>query len=71
MDYGLQPREFKSFLQASEEAAISRLYGGIHYRSAIDDGVVMGRKVGALLVQRIETRKKTLALEQANVTTSK
>jgi hypothetical protein len=65
MDYGLPPREFQSFIQASEEAAVSRLYGGIHYRSAIDDGVVMGRKVGNHLVQRIETRKKTLALEQA------
>jgi hypothetical protein len=65
MDYGLPPREFKSFIQASEEAAVSRLYGGIHYRSAIDDGVVMGRKVGTHLVQRIETRNKTLVLGQA------
>jgi hypothetical protein len=64
MDFGLPPREFNSFIQASEEAAISRLYGGIHYRSAIEDGVVMGRKVGTHLIQRIETRKKTLALDQ-------
>lgn len=67
MDYGLPPRVFTSFIQASEEAAVSRLYGGIHYRSAIDDGVVMGRKVGTHLIQRVETRKKTLALEKAGI----
>jgi hypothetical protein len=29
---GLAPRSFGSFLGAADEAAISRLYGGIHFR---------------------------------------
>ena len=55
--YGLPARHFKSFLQAADEAAISRLYGGIHYRMAIDQGVVQGRKVGQYINQNIITEK--------------
>ena len=39
---GLAPRSFASFDAAAEEAAISRLYGGIHYRSAIEHGLRQG-----------------------------
>ncbi|MEP7267243.1 MAG: vanadium-dependent haloperoxidase [Saprospiraceae bacterium] len=39
-------RSFRSFDEAAQEAAISRLYGGIHYREAIDLGVSQGYKVG-------------------------
>ncbi len=38
-------RRFPSFWAAAEEAAISRLYGGIHFRSAIDRGLDQGRCV--------------------------
>ena len=40
------PRTFKSFYDFAAEAAISRLYGGIHYREAIEKGVEQGIKVG-------------------------
>ncbi|WP_455168645.1 vanadium-dependent haloperoxidase, partial [Aegicerativicinus sediminis] len=40
--YGLPPRKFNSFYEASAEAAESRLYGGIHYRSAIVNGLDQG-----------------------------
>lgn len=43
--FGLPEREFPSFLYASDEAAISRLYGGIHFRDAIDEGVKQGDKI--------------------------
>jgi hypothetical protein len=43
---GLAPRSFGSFLEAAREAAISRLYGGIHYRSAIEDGIAQGIRIG-------------------------
>jgi hypothetical protein len=43
---GLAPRSFGSFLAAADEAAISRLYGGIHYRAAIDNGLIQGRQIG-------------------------
>ena len=44
--FGLPAREFNSFNQAASEAAISRLYGGIHFRDACDNGVVQGTNVG-------------------------
>ncbi len=44
---GLPPRSFASFWTAADEAGISRLYGGIHYRAAIDRGLDQGRCIGA------------------------
>ena len=55
-DYGLPARSFASFEEAAAEAAISRLYGGIHYRMAIEEGIRQGRNVGELVVRRIRTR---------------
>ena len=43
---GLAPRMFDSWSELAEETAISRLYGGIHYRAAIDLGVVQGVALG-------------------------
>ncbi|MFD1808642.1 hypothetical protein ACFSHQ_12570 [Gemmobacter lanyuensis] len=37
-DDGLPVRSFSSFAAAADEAAVSRLYGGIHFRSAIERG---------------------------------
>lgn len=53
---GMQ-RHFDSFRQASDEASISRVYGGIHYRSATEAGAEQGKKVGALVVEK--TLRKT------------
>ena len=39
-------REFRGFLQAAREAALSRMYGGIHFRSANDDGLAVGLAIG-------------------------
>ncbi|MFC3879364.1 vanadium-dependent haloperoxidase [Algoriphagus namhaensis] len=61
VDYGLPIREFDSFSQAAEEAAISRYYGGIHYLPAIEDGVIQGRQIGELISNRISTKPKNLA----------
>lgn len=52
--YGLPARSFTSFNQAAEEAALSRLYGGIHYRAAIDKGLVQGNNVGMHVVQDLD-----------------
>ncbi|HLT79983.1 MAG TPA: vanadium-dependent haloperoxidase [Cyclobacteriaceae bacterium] len=51
--FGLPERQFDSFYDASNEAAISRLYGGIHYRDACDAGVEQGRNVGDWAVRRL------------------
>ena len=57
MEYGLPSRSFDSFLQASEEAALSRLYGGIHYRMAVDNGLDQGQAVGNYINNTLKTRK--------------
>lgn len=44
---GLPPRHFGSFREAAAEAAMSRLYGGIHYMPAIRLGVDQGRRVAS------------------------
>lgn len=44
---GLAPRQFPSFWAAAEEAGMSRLYGGIHFRAAIIQGLDQGRCVAA------------------------
>ena len=54
--YGLPKRNFESFSQAADEAAISRMYGGIHYRAAIEVGVGQGRKIGRLLNTKVEMK---------------
>ncbi len=53
---GLAKRAFPSFWAAAEEAGISRLYGGIHFRSAVDRGLEQGRCVGAF-VNALRTRR--------------
>jgi len=58
VEYGLPPRSFNSFIEASEEAAMSRLYGGIHYRPACEIGVEQGRKVGRFIVKNLNTKKE-------------
>ena len=53
--YGLPERKYNSFIHASEEAAISRLYGGIHYMMAIEEGVKQGHAVGSYIVGNLQT----------------
>ena len=47
---GLKGRAYGSFWEAAMEAGISRLYGGIHFRAAIDRGLEQGRCIGAYTV---------------------
>ena len=61
VEFGLTSRSFNSFKEASEEAAISRLYGGIHYKPAIDHGVIQGRQLGNYIIEKIKTRREDLA----------
>ena len=61
VEFGLTARSFKSFQEAAEEAAVSRLYGGIHYRPAIEHGLVEGRALGNYVIEKIKTRREDLA----------
>lgn len=62
VEFGLTARSFESFDQAAAEAAISRLYGGIHYRPAIEEGVIQGRAVGQYVVENVKTRREDQGL---------
>lgn len=62
LEYGLPSRSFESFYQASNEAAISRLYGGIHYLLACEEGVVQGRALGKYVVSNITTSPSGLSM---------
>jgi membrane-associated phospholipid phosphatase len=52
-EFGLPVRKYDSFFQAASEAAISRLYGGIHYKDAIVQGEWQGEQIGRLIVQQL------------------
>ena len=51
--FGLPERKFNSFDEAAREAAVSRLYGGIHFRDACDEGLEQGRRVGQYVLSKI------------------
>ena len=57
--WGLPPRNFGSFREASAEAAVSRLYGGIHYMPAITKGVEQGKAVGQHVVSRLRAEDES------------
>jgi hypothetical protein len=50
------PSERTSVDAQAEEAAMSRLYAGIHYQFDSDVGLRMGRAIAALAVARENTR---------------
>lgn len=52
----LPVRVYRSFWEAAEEAGMSRLYGGIHFRAAIERGLEQGRCIGTA-VNAIKTRR--------------
>jgi hypothetical protein len=60
-DHGLVPaqeaRSFASFDEAAAEAAVSRLYGGIHYTFDNDDGLAAGHCVGQAIIDRVRFRR--------------
>lgn len=57
LEFGIKNREIQSFRSAAAEAAMSRLYGGIHYRFDNESGAIAGKKVGELVVNRIHLKR--------------
>jgi hypothetical protein len=57
-EFGLPRRKFNSFAEASKEAAISRLYGGIHFRDAIENGAREGEAIGKFVIRSIPLPEK-------------
>jgi hypothetical protein len=56
--YGMPVRSFNSFKEAATEAAVSRHYGGIHFRDGIEYGIEQGRKVGEHVLASVVTSEK-------------
>ncbi|MBL7775087.1 MAG: vanadium-dependent haloperoxidase, partial [Saprospiraceae bacterium] len=54
--FGLAPRTFKSFYEASDQAAMSRLWGGIHYRLGNEGGRMNGRDIGNYIWETVKTK---------------
>lgn len=54
IDFGLPTRNFSSFMAACEEAAVSRMYGGIHFRPAVENGMVQGRLTGEKVIAKLK-----------------
>jgi hypothetical protein len=50
---GIQ-RHFSSFIQASDETAMSRFYGGIHYLNSSLAGAVQGKQIGNFIWQKLK-----------------
>lgn len=49
----LAPRSFQNFIEAAGEAAMSRLYGGIHYSTGNMNGLAQGECIGAVIDNKI------------------
>lgn len=56
---GLQ-RHFDSFMEAAQEASISRVYGGIHYRSGTEAGTAQGQQLGKWIVGKLLSNKQEI-----------
>ena len=52
--FEIAARSFTSFREAATEAAISRLYGGIHYRDAIENGQQQGKQLAAFIITKLQ-----------------
>lgn len=57
LEFGIQSRQITSFREAAKEAAMSRLYGGIHYRHDNDEGNKCGKMLGEMIVQKLKFKK--------------
>lgn len=57
LQFGLPIRKYASFNDAAKEAAMSRLYGGIHYRAAIVNGIAHGNTIGDFIVGKLKMMK--------------
>jgi hypothetical protein len=57
LEFGIANRSFTSFRQAALEASWSRLYGGIHFRADLEEGNIIGIKIGEFVVRRLKMKK--------------
>jgi hypothetical protein len=56
VDIGFAARPFRSFTEARNEVATSRVYAGIHYVPAVVEGITQGECIGRRVLDRLKTR---------------
>lgn len=66
IEFGLPPRSFTSFMQAADEAAISRMYGGIHYRPGCEVGKAQGKALAQFILEKVRTKSEETLASQSN-----
>ena len=52
LEYIGMQRNFSSFMEAANQASISRVYGGIHYRTGVDAGAIQGKGIGDFVINK-------------------
>lgn len=57
LEFGIKSRSYKSFRDAAEENNWARFFGGLHYHHSCIVSTEYGRKVGALVVDRLKMKK--------------
>lgn len=61
LEFGIPNRSFKSFRDAAMEASWSRLYGGIHFRSDLEQGNLVGKNIGEFIVRKLHQKENQLS----------
>lgn len=55
--WGWPDRNFNSPMEAAKEAGISRFYGGIHFKRAVEVSADQGQKIGNLVTSKLKMKK--------------
>ncbi len=56
--FGFNTRTFKSFLDAAQEVTMSRLYAGIHYFHACNEGMRNGQEISNYIYEKIVLKER-------------
>jgi hypothetical protein len=51
-------RRFKNFSHAAREAGMSRVYGGIHFLHAVEDGFIQGKDIGRVVSRMLPPARR-------------
>ena len=63
LEFGIKSRPIRSFRDAANEAAMSRLYGGIHYRFDNEHGTEAGKRLGEYIVNYLKMKNELTELK--------
>jgi hypothetical protein len=52
--WGWPDRKYENVKEAAQKAALSRMYGGIHYREGMEEGLKEGQKLGEFVYNKLK-----------------